>query len=62
MIAGHSSHHIKGIKVYKGKLIAYGLGDFINNYEGIVSQGFEMFKHDLSCLYLPTILLQHYSM
>lgn len=55
VVIGHSSHHIKGIEVYKGKLIAYGLGDFINDYEGIVGQGYEMFRHDLCCLYLPTI-------
>ena len=55
VVVGHSSHHIKGIEVYKGKLIAYGLGDFINDYEGITEQGYEEFRNDLCCFYMPTI-------
>ncbi|MBC7235480.1 MAG: CapA family protein, partial [Chloroflexi bacterium] len=35
VIHGHSSHHVKGIEVYKGKPILYGCGDLINDYEGI---------------------------
>lgn len=54
VVLGHSSHHIKGIEVYKGKLIAYGLGDFINDFEGIVKQGFEEYRNDLCCLYFPS--------
>lgn len=53
LVVGHSSHHVKGIEVYKGKMIAYGLGDFLNDYEGIEGQGYEEFRHDLSCFYLP---------
>lgn len=37
MIHGHSSHHIRGIELYKSKLILYGAGDFINDYEMIPS-------------------------
>eukprot|EP01083_Nonionella_stella_P105142 302272_1 len=36
-------------------MIAYGLGDFLNDYEGIVGQGYEDFRNDLSCLYLPML-------
>lgn len=32
---GHSSHHVKGAELYKGKLIIYGAGDLINDYEGL---------------------------
>jgi hypothetical protein len=32
IIHGHSSHHIQGIEIYKGKPIFYGLGDFIDDY------------------------------
>jgi len=53
IVVGHSSHHMKGIEVYKGKMIAYGLGDFINDYEGITDQGYGGFRGDLCCLYLP---------
>lgn len=37
LIHGHSSHHIRGIEIYKNKLIIYGAGDFINDYEAIYS-------------------------
>jgi len=32
MIHGHSSHHIQGIEIYRGKPILYGCGDFIDDY------------------------------
>jgi poly-gamma-glutamate synthesis protein (capsule biosynthesis protein) len=41
--------------LYKGKMIAYGMGDFLNDYEGIVGQGYEDFRDDLCCLYVPTL-------
>lgn len=37
VVVAHSSHHVKGIEVYKNKFISYGLGDFLNDYEGIVT-------------------------
>jgi poly-gamma-glutamate capsule biosynthesis protein CapA/YwtB (metallophosphatase superfamily) len=36
VIHGHSSHHPRPIDIYKNKLVLYGCGDFINDYEGIV--------------------------
>lgn len=53
IIHGHSSHHVKGIEVYKQKLILYGCGDFITDYEGI--SGKEQFRDDLSFMYFPDI-------
>jgi len=50
IIHGHSSHHVKGIEVFQGRLILYGCGDFINDYEGIT--GNEEFRGDLSLMYL----------
>jgi len=50
---GHSSHHPKAIEVYRGKLILYGCGDFINDYEGI--RGHEEFRGDLVLMYLPEL-------
>ena len=32
IIHGHSSHHIQGVEVYKGKLVVYGCGDFVDDY------------------------------
>jgi poly-gamma-glutamate capsule biosynthesis protein CapA/YwtB (metallophosphatase superfamily) len=53
VVHGHSSHHPKGIEVYKGKPILYGCGDFLNDYEGI--QGHEEFRTDLALMYFVTL-------
>lgn len=53
IVHGHSSHHAKGIEVYQEKLILYGCGDFINDYEGIT--GYEEFRGDLAVMYLPQL-------
>lgn len=53
LVHGHSSHHPKGIEVYRGRLILYGCGDFINDYEGI--RGHEAFRGDLGLMYLPVL-------
>jgi poly-gamma-glutamate capsule biosynthesis protein CapA/YwtB (metallophosphatase superfamily) len=50
---GHSSHHPKGLELFHGKLIIYGCGDFINDYEGIT--GYEPFRGDLGCMYFPRL-------
>jgi poly-gamma-glutamate synthesis protein (capsule biosynthesis protein) len=55
IVYGHSSHHVKGIEVYGERLILYGCGDFLNDYEGIV--GHEEFRADLGLMYFPTINL-----
>lgn len=52
IIHGHSSHHPKGIEVYKSKPILYGCGDFLNDYEGI--GGYEEYRDDLALMYLVT--------
>jgi poly-gamma-glutamate synthesis protein (capsule biosynthesis protein) len=49
VIHGHSSHHAKGIEVYQNRLILYGCGDFLNDYEGI--QGYEDYRGDLALMY-----------
>lgn len=53
VIHGHSSHHVKGTEVYKGKLIIYGCGDFLNDYEGI--SGYEYFRDDLGLMYFVSV-------
>ncbi len=53
IVYGHSSHHIKGIEVYRGKPILYGCGDFLNDYEGI--GGYEWYRGDLSLMYFVTL-------
>jgi poly-gamma-glutamate synthesis protein (capsule biosynthesis protein) len=53
LIHGHSSHHPRPIEVYRGKLVLYGCGDFIDDYEGV--GGYEAFRDDLRLLYLASI-------
>jgi poly-gamma-glutamate synthesis protein (capsule biosynthesis protein) len=53
LIHGHSSHHALGIEVYREKLILYGCGDFLNDYEGI--GGYEQYRDDLPLMYLPEL-------
>jgi poly-gamma-glutamate synthesis protein (capsule biosynthesis protein) len=53
VVHGHSSHHAKAIEVHAGKLVLYGCGDFVNDYEGI--SGYESYRGDLSLMYFPSI-------
>jgi poly-gamma-glutamate synthesis protein (capsule biosynthesis protein) len=52
VIYGHSSHHPKAIEVYRGRLILYGCGDLLDDYEGIT--GHDEFRDDLVLMYFPT--------
>ena len=53
IIHGHSSHHPKAIEVYRNRLILYGCGDFLNDYEGI--SGYEEYRDDLAVMYFADI-------
>ncbi len=53
LIHGHSSHHIKGLEIYRARLIIYGCGDFIDDYEGI--GGYQYFRDDLGLMYFATL-------
>ena len=53
IIHGHSSHHVKGIEVYRDKLILYGCGDFLDDYEGIGS--YEHYRADLGLMYFASV-------
>ena len=53
VVHGHSSHHPLGIEVHHGRLILYGCGDLLTDYEGI--HGHEHYRGELGALYLPTI-------
>ena len=50
IIHGHSSHHAKAIEVDRNRLILYGCGDFLNDYEGIA--GREDYRGDLALMYI----------
>lgn len=53
VVHGHSSHHPKRVELYRGRLILYGAGDLINDYEGI--GGHEELRPELSLIYLPAL-------
>jgi poly-gamma-glutamate synthesis protein (capsule biosynthesis protein) len=46
VVHGHSSHHAKAIEVHRDRLVLYGCGDLLNDYEGI--GGYESFRGDLA--------------
>jgi poly-gamma-glutamate capsule biosynthesis protein CapA/YwtB (metallophosphatase superfamily) len=49
VVHGHSSHHPRGIELYRDKPIFYGCGDLLTDYEGI--RGFEPYRADLVLMY-----------
>lgn len=53
IVYGHSSHHPRPVEVYRGKLILYGCGDLINDYEGI--GGYESYRGELRLLYFASL-------
>lgn len=53
MVHGHSSHHPQQMAIHRGRLIMFGGGDLINDYEGIA--GHEDFRPDLVAMYLLRI-------
>src|SRR5215469_7212859 len=53
LIHGHSSHHPRPVEVYRGRLILYGCGDAIDDYEGI--SGYQEFRDDLRLLYFAHV-------
>lgn len=53
VVHGHSSHHPRPVEIYRGRLVLYGCGDLINDYEGI--GGYEEYRGDLRALYLPVL-------
>lgn len=50
LVYGHSSHHPRPIEVYRGRLVLYGCGDFLNDYEGI--RGYDAYRGELRLMYL----------
>lgn len=54
LVHGHSSHHVRPIEVYRERLILYGCGDFLNDYEGI--SGHERrYRDDLALMFFPSL-------
>jgi poly-gamma-glutamate synthesis protein (capsule biosynthesis protein) len=53
VVHGHSSHHPRPIEVYRERLVLYGCGDLIDDYEGI--SGYERYRGDLRLLYFAAL-------
>jgi poly-gamma-glutamate capsule biosynthesis protein CapA/YwtB (metallophosphatase superfamily) len=53
VVHGHSSHHVKTAEIHSDRLVLYGCGDFLNDYEGV--SGYEVFRSDLTLMYLAAI-------
>ena len=53
IVHGHSSHHPRAIEIYRNRLILYGCGDFLNDYEGI--RGYERYRDDLALMYFADL-------
>ncbi|MEV8593360.1 CapA family protein [Streptomyces sp. NPDC052013] len=53
LVHGHSSHHPRPLEVYRQRLILYGCGDFIDDYEGI--GGYEKYRDDLRLAFLVSV-------
>ena len=53
VVYGHSSHHPRPIEVYRKRLVLYGCGDLVDDYEGIT--GYEQYRDDLRLLYLVAL-------
>lgn len=53
LVHGHSSHHPIGMELYRQRLICYGCGDFVNDYEGI--RGHEAYRAHVSLMYFLSI-------
>ncbi|MFF7371547.1 CapA family protein [Streptomyces tricolor] len=53
VVHGHSSHHPRPPEIHRDRLVLYGCGDLIDDYEGI--GGYERYRDDLRLLYLVSV-------
>jgi poly-gamma-glutamate synthesis protein (capsule biosynthesis protein) len=53
IVHGHSSHHPRPVEIYRGRLILYGVGDLIDDYEGI--GGYGRYRPELRLLPIATV-------
>ena len=53
LLHGHSSHHPLPPEVHRERLILYGCGDLINDYEGIGEH--DGLRSDVGCLYFAAL-------
>ncbi|MGV9253198.1 CapA family protein [Streptomyces sp. NPDC003697] len=53
VVHGHSSHHPRPLEIHRDRLVLYGCGDLVDDYEGI--GGHQHYRDDLRVLYLASL-------
>ncbi|MGZ5415536.1 MAG: CapA family protein [Nocardioides sp.] len=53
VVHGHSAHHPRPVEQYRGRVVLYGCGDFVDDYEGIGSH--KEFRDELRLAYLVSV-------
>jgi poly-gamma-glutamate capsule biosynthesis protein CapA/YwtB (metallophosphatase superfamily) len=53
VVHGHSSHHARPLEIHRGRLILYGCGELLDDYEGI--GGHTSWRGDLAPIWLPAL-------
>jgi len=53
IVHGHSSHHLRPMEILNDRLILYGCGDLLNDYEGI--GGHDAYRGDLALMYFAEV-------
>jgi poly-gamma-glutamate synthesis protein (capsule biosynthesis protein) len=53
IVHGHSSHHPMPLEIHRGRLVLYGAGDLLNDYEGI--EGHAEYQPGLGFLYFASL-------
>jgi poly-gamma-glutamate capsule biosynthesis protein CapA/YwtB (metallophosphatase superfamily) len=55
VVHGHSSHHARPVEIHRGKLVLYGCGGFVDDYEGIDGGERDAYRIDLEPAYFATL-------
>jgi poly-gamma-glutamate synthesis protein (capsule biosynthesis protein) len=55
LVHGHSAHHPQAVEVHGDRLVLYGCGDFLDDYEGI--SGHDEYRGELGLMYFPRLEL-----
>lgn len=53
VVHGHSSHHLRAPEGWRGRLVIYGCGDLLTDYEGI--ERVSDYRGDLGAVWFPTL-------
>lgn len=63
LLHGHSSHHPMPLEIHRGRLVLYGCGDLVNDYEGIGgTRAQQDLPGDIGCLHVATLRLDDHTL